>query len=443
VRVLLINPSWDRYISRQGRRINRAWPPLDLLNCAAFLEQEGIQADLLDARSDWVDPSEIARRAEAYDKVFVTSSPLDRWQCPNLELPLFFDRMRPLRHPELYIMGVHGTHFPQAMLENTGAKAVIRGEPELTVLDIARGKPLAEIPGLARLEGGRLVESPSRPLADLTKFPVPAFERVDLGRYGYELMGDRFVILETTRGCPFPCNFCMRDLFGGTAYRCKTPQQVAKEVEVAINQAGARTGYFIDLEFSLNREYTLKVCSALAPFRSKWSWCCQTRADSVDPELLRAMKEAGCALIHFGVESGSEDILAATGKRMTLDQIEKAVDWTRKAGIASACFFMLGLPGETDDDREKTMAFARKINPTYASFHIASPYPGTPLYQTGTWDPMYPESVHQGEELEKIKRWEKKAYRRFYLRPGYMISFLSQISLKKFFKQVRLLWEMI
>lgn len=442
-RVLLINSSWDQYVSRKGRRINRAWPPLDLLNCAALLEQEGIKADLIDARAQWIEPSELALQAKQYDKVFVTSSPLDRWQCPNLEIETFFERVAPIEHADLFIMGVHGTQFPQKVLERTKAKAVIIGEPEWTVLDVARGtQALEDIPGLAFSRNNQLVRSPSRPLGDLKTLPIPAFHLLDWSLYGYELVGDRFAILETTRGCPFPCNFCQRDLYGGRAYRYKTPDQVGREAAAAL-ASGARTGYFIDLEFSLNRDYTLQVCEALMPLRGQWTWCCQTRADSIDPELLAAMKRAGCTLIHFGVESGSPEVLKQTGKQITLDQVKAGVSMSQSAGIAAACFFMMGFPGETAADREMTVAFAKKLNPDYASFHIASPYPGTPLYAIQTWKDLYPESILDGADLSELKAREKKAYRDYYLRPGYLASVIANGRWQQLFHQAKLFWQVI
>lgn len=442
MRVLLVNPSWDQYISRKGRRINRAWPPLDLLNCAALLEREGISVELLDARAQWMDPRAIADMSRRYDAVLVTSSPMDRWQCPNLELELFLDRLAPLHHDRLYLMGVHGTHYPQLLLERTHAQAVIHGEPEETVLDICQGKPLAEIPGITYRQGSEIVSTPPRPLADLTRWPAPAFHLVNFERYAYELMGERFALLETTRGCPFPCTFCMRDMYGGKAYRTKTPQQVAREVEAALT-AGARTGYFIDLEFSLKRDFTLEVCEAIKPFRTRWTWCCQTRADSVDRELLRAMKAAGCRLIHFGVETGSPRLMQAIDKRITLTQIQDGIRLCKDVGIETACFFMMGFPGETDEERRQTLRFAIQLDPTYASFHLASPYPGTPLHQSGTWDQPYPESAVNGADLEGLKRWEREVYRRYYLRPGYVLSVLRRGHLRPLLKQASLLWKLL
>ncbi|HAM36772.1 MAG TPA: hypothetical protein DEB40_00590 [Elusimicrobia bacterium] len=441
MKVLLFNPGWDGRVSRKGRRINRRWPPLDLLNCAALLEREGMEASIIDARARPVEPEELARVSPGYDRIFVTSSPLDRWQCPNLEFDLFLAGLQPLRHGELYVMGAHGTRYPEIVLERTGAKAVIRGEPEWAVLDICRGRRLPEIPGISYREARGVVSTPDRAPADLTRLPVPAFHLVDLAGYGYELLGERLAVLETTRGCPFPCAFCLRDMYGGKTYRKKTPEQVGREVANAIEAAGARCGYFIDLEFSLDKDFTRQVCAELKPFARRWRWCCQTRADCVDAGLLKAMKEAGCALVHFGVETGSPRIMRQIGKGLELEQIEKGVSLAKDAGLEVACFFMFGFPDETDLDREMTLRFAERLEPTYASFHAVTPYPGTPL-SAGSGQDLYPDSLLTGDRREELLRWQRAAYRRHYLRLGFALSLLRRFDAGRLARQARLAWDL-
>src|SRR5262249_15807034 len=153
---------------------------------------------------------------------------------------------------------------------------------------------------------------------------------------------------------------------------------------------------------------------------SKLSWACQTRADTVDPEILDAMKAAGCRLIHFGVESANPDVLARTQKKITVDQIRAGVSLAKAKGIQTACFFRFGLPGETPELFQNTRDFARDLNPTYASFHFAVPFPGTPLYQeyltrTGAPFGSWPRYYFEGWSPEKIRSYLARSMLGFYL----------------------------
>src|SRR5262249_13399193 len=123
-------------------------------------------------------------------------------------------------------------------------------------------------------------------------------------------------------------------------------------------------------------------------------------------------------------------------------EIATGVALAREAGIESACFFLMGFPGETDVDREKTLAFAKGVNPDYASFHIASPYPGPQLFHQGSWTELYPETGYAPTELKQLRRWQKRAYWQYYLRPGYVWSAIARHGVRQNVKRARLLWLM-
>ncbi len=379
MKVLFINPGWGSLVSTKGSRFNRPWPPLDLLNCAALLEKEGFEVQLLDARASPLHITHIAQEATKFDKCFITSSPIDRWQCPNIDLYPFLELVSLLPKKALYVMGVHGTVYPGEMLEQTKAMAIIRGEPEFTVLDIARGNSLKDIPGISFNENGSIIHNTDRAFLSLNDLPVPSFHLLDIRKYRYELLGNRLLLFEGSRGCPYPCVFCQKTLHG-TQFRTKSPEKLADEIVYGVEKFQARSAYFIDLEFTLRRDFVVELCNRLIGKKVSFRWTCQTRADTVDFNLLKLMNRAGCKLIHFGVETGSERIMDVIGKNISRSQIAEGVLSSKKAGIDQACFFMFGFPTETDKDRLETIAFAKTLNPTYASFHKVTPYPGTPLF---------------------------------------------------------------
>lgn len=440
--VLLVNPSWDGLVSRKGRRFNRAWPPLDLLNCAAMLERDGVGVSLLDARATPIALETIRRAAERHDQVFVTSSPIDRWQCPNLDLAPFLQVTSQVDPGRLHVMGSHGTVAPEELLTMTKARAVIRGEPELAVQALCGGKDPSEVPSVTYQRDGTITSNPEGPPIDMTNLPLPAFHLLDLRNYRYEILGDRFVLLEATRGCHYRCHFCLLKMYG-KGYRKKDPEQVIQEVDYLVREMGAKAGYFIDLEFTAVREYVWDLCERLARARFPFKWACQTRADYVDTPLLKLMKEAGCRLIHFGVESGSARVMATTNKRITLEQIEEGIAETQRVGIDHLCFFMFGFPGETAEDMEATIAFAKRLNPTYASFHVASPYRGTKLFEMSGSSELFPEVFSKEHDHDVLQSIANRAFWEFYLRPAVAWSRLRRMDLHLWRRQAALFWNFV
>lgn len=442
LKVLLVNPSWDGLVSRKGQRVNRAWPPLDLLNCAAMLEQDGAGVSVIDARATPIPIETIREAAARHDLVFVTSSPIDRWQCPNLDLAPFLAVTSQVDPRKLCVMGSHGTVAPEELLTMTGARAVIRGEPELAVRALCGGKDPSDVPGVTYQHEGTIINNPDGEPVDLTTLPLPAFHLLDLDRYRYEILGDRFVLLEATRGCHYRCHFCLLKMYG-KGYRMKDHDQVIREVTYLVREAGARTGYFIDLEFTAVRDYVWDLCERLALAKLPFEWACQTRADYVDGPLLQLMKRAGCRLIHFGVESGSARVLAATNKHITREAIERGIAETKQAGIDQVCFFMFGFPGETAEDMEATIAFSKRVNPTYASFHVVSPYRGTKLYELSGASEPFPEACTKAHDLTMLQATVNRAFREFYLRPAVLWSRLRRMDPRLWRRQVALFWAFV
>ncbi|MDA2934759.1 B12-binding domain-containing radical SAM protein [Acidobacteria bacterium AH-259-D05] len=417
--VAFINPSWDRYVSKRGKRYNRYWPPLDLLSCAGMLEKHGIQCDLYDQRVEVGGQIPV----DDYDFIFVTSSPMDRWQCPNLDLELFVERIKGFPEDRTYLLGAHGTMDPEYVARAIGTAGVIREEPEIPVLKIVLGEDKRTVPGLTYLNSGRVISNPAQTPPPCDELPIPAYHLVDIRRYSYELMGDNFALLEASRGCPHSCDYCYLGMY--PKYRLKSPERVVEEVRTLLSTTPARNIYFFDLEFAIHRRHTEAVLDALIDSGLKFQWCCQTRADSVDLELLQKMKRAGCRLVHYGVETGSPRIMNMFNKHLSFEDIHRAIQSTRKAGLNSACFFMIGFPTESEAEIHRTTAFARELNPTYASFHSVTPYLGTQMYEdfpVGQDGHFIKEAYPQALPLPKLKKLERRAYLRYYLRPSYWLA---------------------
>ena len=224
----------------------------------------------------------MAARARGYDKAFVTSTSLDRWQCPHLNLDPFLQTVSAVRSavPEVYVMGSHGTVKPREILERSQADAVIRGEPEQTVLDLCRCSSLAEVKGITHAVNGEAVHNPGQPPVKMDQIPRPAFHLLPMHRYHYEVLGKNFCLFEMSRGCASDCTFCLLKPYG-VGVRKKSVDNLIADVEHAILNFGVRTAYFIDLEFTVLRKQAVEFCRYLEQKAYDFTWCCQTRFDLV------------------------------------------------------------------------------------------------------------------------------------------------------------------
>ena len=376
------------------------------MNCAAILETQGHTAHILDAHALRLSPKQLTPRLKGYDKIFITSSCLDRWQCPPIDITPFLQtvRMAGKFQDEVYVMGYHGTRDPGKLLALTQAKAVLRGEPEGMVQALGAGVPRADIPGLTYLSSGNVVSNPDGEDFELRSMPAPAYHRVERRRYSYEIFGKDFALFELSRGCRYNCKFCNKTMYG-TPLRTKTLQQIRHEIQSAVEDYNYRTGYFFDLEFLSDRGLAEAVCDFLIAKRYPFRWCCQVRADSLDEAILTKMRRAGCGLIHTGVESGRQKYLDLSGKKLKLDCALNAVKLCRAAGIQSLIFILFGFSGETAEDWEAGLRFAMECDPDYVSFHKLYPYRDeTPCLAGAT-------------ENGDIDRFIRKAVLRYYLRP--------------------------
>jgi radical SAM superfamily enzyme YgiQ (UPF0313 family) len=212
------------------------------------------------------------------------------------------------------------------------------------------------------------------------------------------------------------------------------------ELEQLVKGLGIRHVVFMTDSLTLNRRWARSFFSKLEKSDLGLDWICNSRVDVVDEEMLALMKRAGCKLIAYGVESGNADVLKATKKEITLEQSERAIRWTREAGILSMAYFVLGLPGETHSTIEDSINFAIKIDPDYVNFHVATPFPGTELYDMAlknawivadNWEEFEEEgsAVMRTDALEPedLVKAQQRAMKRFYMRPGRIVKELGRI----------------
>lgn len=347
----------------------REWMPLESLNCIALLRTNSIDSWLCteDLSDTLINNNERAR-------IFVSSSSLDYWQCPKLRITKFIDLCCKLsRYHDVFIFGFHGTLLPEYILNVTGAKSVIRGEPEAIILQICSRIPLDDIKGITFKKGEKIISNPDAPLIDMATMPVPAYDQVSADKYRFGLTGwDKFGVFETSRGCLCNCSFCAKDIMYGNGYRTKNVKQVVNEVCSAVNEHGFRTGYFLDLTFTQDQKRTTDICSGLISKKLNFIWACDTKIDWVNAEMLKIMYQAGCRMIAYGVESYKDVREFVKFKSGFLEkEVIETVSLTESLGINCLCYYQVGRYDLINDNnfREdmKTLKMMLRIPSSYVS----------------------------------------------------------------------------
>ncbi len=351
--------------------------------------------------------------------------------------------------------GIHTSSVPaDALLKNCPEFDFITvGEAEFTFLELcdslSTGKPtLNDIKGLAYREQDKIVLTGPRPFfRELDTLPFPARDLLPLHKYTvpkYIHSGKNAATMVSSRGCPAKCTFCAVNLVAGYEFRCHSAQRVVAEMEELVTKYRIKFIVFWDDTFTINKQRVLDICKLLIEKKLNVGWFCLSRVNTVDLEMLKAMKKAGCKAITYGVESGDQKILNNIKKGITLDDARKAFAWTKQTGIKCLGTFMFGNPGETSETMEKTINFAIELDPDIAHFYILSPLPGTELYNThkGTLfdvsenyeDYTYGISSTDINLNIKSKKFTEKelldilaeAERRFYFRPKYILKRIFQ-----------------
>jgi anaerobic magnesium-protoporphyrin IX monomethyl ester cyclase len=211
--------------------------------------------------------------------------------------------------------------------------------------------------------------------------PFPAWSEVDREKYRMPISGDKFLLAVPHRGCPFNCIFCASKPYYGSKTRFRSPARFVDELQWVGKEFGIRDFLFWAETYTINKEFVMNVNKELINRHLKIKWVCNSRVDTIDEEMMMSMKDAGCWMVGYGIESGSQKILDAAGKRITLEQIEKTVKLTKKHMLTTTGHVIIGLPGESKETVMQTISFINSLPLDFAQFYTAAPWPGTELYK--------------------------------------------------------------
>ncbi|MFN8261760.1 MAG: radical SAM protein [Chitinophagales bacterium] len=330
----------------------------------------------------------------------------------------------------LVLFGHYATLFSEEILRKSLVDVIIHGEPDLVFRDllhemIAKGD-YSDVMGISYLKEGKYIYNESELRIKNTKqLPVPAYELLKEGRYFEPFLQLPFGLIQSARGCPYSCNYCVRS-FGQKLYY-RSPEQIIEEIKILKERFKIRSLRFIDDTFTASRKRVMEICSMIIDNKLDIQWTCLSRVDTIDEGMIDMMHKSGCKRIYFGIESGSKEVLKFLNKEIDLDRAKELIRYCRKSKIETFGFFITGTPVEDERALEDSIRFAMESDLDYISVSQLVLYPGTELfnqYRHLINFSLYPyknewkEVSMNKEALEK----EKLFYRRFYFRVGFAVN---------------------
>ena len=443
MKVLLINPPNENMITTnipsvvdEERGFN---PPLGLLYVAGYARAHTKhQIRVLDCQVEDVTHANLEARLRQEDADVVGIQALT---FTVIDARLAAEAAKRAKPSCRVVMGGPHVHiYPRETLSIAAVDYAVKGEGEMPFAELlsalAGERPLDTVPGLAWRDGksGMIRDNPAAPaIDDLDALPYPARDLTPVSRY-YSILAKRNPIttMFTSRGCPYRCLFCDRPTMG-RRFRSHSAGKVVDEIQECVG-LGIREFFLYDDTFNVNRKRVFDICDEIKARRLDISFDIRARADRMDPEMLKALKSAGCDRIHYGVESADEGVLATLLKDLDLGQVQSIFKATRQAGMRTLAYFMIGNPGEDKAMALRTIEFAKRLDPDFVHFSILTPFPATAIYYKALEEGRYTEDywaefARNPTPDFKPRLWEehmtreelvdllRKAYKSFYLRP--------------------------
>lgn len=453
INILFVNPPspdgeiYIRDINRSGRRSRERtiWPQTSLAYLAAVMKQANYKVDIVDCIAEKMSWDKLRERIERdrprYIVVVVITSIITN--------DLYVTYLGKTLGSKTIAVGPHITSLPEETLRRYPSLDYgILGEAEATIKElinsIEQNKDLSNIKGIVfRKVNGEICVTEKRPfIENLDELPIPLHELLPINKYRLPYIGKNYTFVLASRGCPYLCTFCRQVIMWERVLRTRSAKSIFEELKY-LDRIGINNFMFHSDTFTLFRETAMELCDLIIKEGLKLRWCCNSRVDTVDEELLMNMKKAGCWMIMYGIETASPEILknVKKGGTATVDQARNAVIWTKKAGIKVWGYFIIGLPGETKATLNSTIAFAKSLPLDIVNFAVGAPYIGTEFYEQAkenkwleseAWedfDQNYSAIVSYPVFTSiDVKKGIMKAYLKWYFRPKGIWALLKGIS---------------
>ncbi len=357
---------------------------------------------------------------------------------------------------KIILGGTHIHLFPYETINLEGVDFALIGESEFSFVEFLKNlnnpSYYHKIPGLIyKDDEGKTIKNNFIPINNLDEIPFPDRSLVNIKQYNSLLSNSSISsTIINSRGCSFKCAFCNRPFSPITShFRFRSAGNIIDEIYKCL-ELGIKDFLFYDDTFTSNKKTVLDLCEKIIKRKIEIRWDIRTRVDTVNEEMLKSLKKAGCIAIHYGVEAGNNRILNVIKKGVTIEKVKEVFKMTKNVGIETLAYFMIGLPQEDLRDIQDTFDLTKELKPDYAHFTIFSPYPRTELYHMGLEKGVIKKDIwrqfaENPTEKFKIPVWEEnftkeqlykmivKFYKSFYLKPSYIFSRIKKVKSKEEF----------
>lgn len=409
------------------------FPPHDLLALAGIAQQNNEEVYFFDAVAEKADRLTTLNQIERICPDLIVSIMSFEWFDKDV------DEVKAIREKfptiKIGLFGHYPTHFARQTIELTNAHFVMMGEPDLVFNNLLQSLnsnlPLADVLGLAfKSDDGNIVINQSdRRVPNPNLLPMPPYNLLKAELYSEPFLKSPFGMIQSARGCPYMCNYCVHSF--GTKLTALTPENVIEHISFWKKTFNIQSLRFIDDTFTAVPSRVIKICKLMIEHNINLQWSCLSRADTLDEEMLYWMKKAGCIRLAIGVETASQRLMDELNKGTNAEEALKNVLKAKSMGFQIMTFYLVGIPGETDEDVNASIEFAKKTS-HFISVDELLVYPGTSLYEKYAhlvdfslypYKNAFKDSEHNRRATERKNRFFKS----FYLRPSFMVSAPLQV----------------
>jgi len=444
--ILLLNPPRrDKVVMvKEGRCMQRegAWSyvmsPVTMVTMATMLKNEGHNLRVIDAGVDVNDFEQLLLEVQKIQPEII----IINTSTTTIEDDMYTSKFLKENYKsdiKTIFFGIHVSVLYESVLtSNNLIDFCIIGEPEMTIKELVKSlstnSDYTAIKGLAYLSNNNIVKTEDRPMMpDLDVLPLPDWSFINTDNYRMPFTNDKFLLVNTNRGCPYRCKFCNAYVYYGRVHRHHSVSYIIEELKQNVEKFGVRNFMIWAEEFILDKKFVKELSQAIIDEKLNIKWVCNSRVDAVDEEVLTAVHEAGCWNIAYGIESGVQKILDSINKETTLEAIKNAVKIGKKVGLNVTGHVIIGFPEDTLETMATTEKFINSLPLDFVQYYCAMPYPGTELYDKAKkegwinttdwskWEHNYSVLDYPHLKAKDIMKTRTKFFRNYYLKPKTVI----------------------